>query len=890
MRKILAVLANVALFSSLLAVGSTPLNAAPIVKSAKITINFSNNSSEIPFDAFDKLIDATEAIRTDSGELVRVGLVAYKRQSGETTAQKNLMTKRLTAVKKNIRDFQSAVTFKADKISTYSKATAPQRNRIIVYLSWNLPAPIIAAVSPNFGPVVGGTAITITGQKFVNVQRVMIGGVAVAQYRVNSPTRITATTAARTAGVVDVVVESAGGSGVLAGAFTYAAPTITSLTPSTGTVSGATPVVITGSYFTGATAVNFGSTRATSFVVNSANQITAISPALPVGLVTVTVVTPLGTVTSPQSFNYVQPAISSLLPVRGPLSGGNTVVISGSNINGATGVLFNGVAAQSFVVASVNQINAVVPARATAGLVTVEVVLPSGRLSTSYTYVATPVIGAISATAGSANGGASVVITGTNFTGTTGVIFGGIDARSFVVNSDTQITAITPTRAAGVAVVQVITPGGTANSASSYTFVAAPTVTSLSPNTGTTSGGTAVTINGINLAGVTTVLFGTVAATSFNVVSATQIVAIAPAVTAGNVNVTVTNAGGSAAGAYTYSAAAPSITVLSPVSGTTSGGTSVVITGTNFIGTTAVTFGGVNATSFVVNSATQITALTPPRAPGSATIAVVTPGGTTTANFTFSSLPTATTLSPTSGTTSGGVTVTINGTNFTGATGVTFGGTNAASFTVVSATQITAVTPARTAGAITVDVITPGGIARASDVFTFVATTPTVTSFTPNSGSTGGATSILITGTNFIGATGVSIGGVTATSFVVNSATQISAIAAAGTGSGAVTVTTPGGTGTSATAYIYLAPPVVTSLDVTTGPTTGGTTVVINGTGFTGTTSVTFGGTAAAIVSTTNTAITVTTPAKPAGAVTVVVTTSVSSASSATGAYTYTTT
>jgi hypothetical protein len=231
----------------------------------------------------------------------------------------------------------------------------------------------------------------------------------------------------------------------------------------------------------------------------------------------------------------------------------------------------------------------------------------------------------------------------------------------------------------------------------------------------------------------------------------------------------------------------------------------------------------------------------------------------------------------------------VNGTNFIGATGVTFGGTNATSFTVVSATQITAVTPVRVAGAVTVDVITPGGIARASDVFTFVAATPTVSSFTPNSGSTGGATSVVITGTNFIGTTGVSIGGVTATSFVVNSATQITAVAAAGTGSGAVTVTTAGGTGTSATAYSYLAPPVVTSLDVTTGSTAGGTTVVISGTGFTGTTSVTFGGTAAAIVSTTNNAITVTTPAKPAGAVTVIVTTSVSSASSATGAYTYAT-
>jgi hypothetical protein len=150
MRRIIAVLANVALFSTLLAVGSTPLNAAPIVKSAKIIINFSNNSSALPFDAFDKIADAADAIRADSGELARVGLVAYKRQSGETTAQKNLTVKRLNAVKKDIRDFQPVVTFKTDKIGTYSKVTAPQRNRIIVYMNWNLPAPVIASVSAFF--------------------------------------------------------------------------------------------------------------------------------------------------------------------------------------------------------------------------------------------------------------------------------------------------------------------------------------------------------------------------------------------------------------------------------------------------------------------------------------------------------------------------------------------------------------------------------------------------------------------------------------------------------------------------------------------------------------------------------------------------------------------
>ena len=887
MRKIAAVLANLAVLSSLLLLSSTPLNAAPIVKSAKITINFNSNSSASSLDAYGKIGDLSDAIQRDSGESVRVGLVAYKRQISETSAQKKLTNKRLNSIKNDIRDLLPTVTFRTDKIQSYSKTTAPLRNRVMVYVSWSLPVPIVTSVSSNIGPVGGGTVITIAGEKFVNIQQVLIGGVKVAQYRVNSPTRITATTPAKSAGAADVIVESTGGSGVLAGAFIYAAPTITSLTPSTGAVSGGTSVVITGSDLNGATEVNFGNARATSFVINSANQITAISPARPLGTVNVTVVTPLGSVTSAQIFNYVQPTISSLMPAKGPLSGGNTVIISGSNINGATGVLFNGVAAQSFTVTSTNQINAVVPARAIAGLVSVEVLLPSGRLNTSYTYVPAPVIRSISSNIGSASGGSNIVIIGQNLSDTTNVIFGGTPARSFVVNSDTQVTAVIPARAAGTATVQIVTAGGTANSPSWYTFVVAPTIASLWPNSGTTSGGTLVTINGKNLIGVTSVLFGTFPAASFTVISATQVVAISPSANIGVVTLSVTNAGGSDFGQYRYSVAAPSIAGLSPASGTTSGGTSVVISGTNFTGTTMVTFGGINATYFVVNSPNQITAVTPPRGPGSAIVEVVTPGGTIRANFTYSSLPTATTLSPTSGTTSGGTSVTINGTNFIGATGVRFGGTNATSFTVLSSTRIVAITPARVAGPITVDVITPGGTARASDVFTFTAVPPIVTSFTPNSGSTGGATSVIITGTNFFGATSVTIGGVAALSFVVNSPTQISAITRSGTGLGVITVTTPGGIGSSTELFSYLAPPVVNSLSITTGLTTGNTRVQINGTGFTGTTSVTFGGTAAPIVSVSPTVIIVDTPARPAGVVSVNVSTTVSS-TTLVNAFTYT--
>ncbi len=145
-----------------------------------------------------------------------------------------------------------------------------------------------------------------------------------------------------------------------------------------------------------------------------------------------------------------------------------------------------------------------------------------------------------------------------------------------------------------------------------------PTITSVTPAAGPAAGGTSVVITGTGFAGLSgaaAVRFGTVNATSYVVNSATQISAVAPAGTAGTtVDVTVTTPAGtsavSTAGEYSY-LALPTVTLLTPAAGPTAGGNSVVITGTGFTGVTAVKFGTVNATSYVVDSATQITAVAP---------------------------------------------------------------------------------------------------------------------------------------------------------------------------------------------------------------------------------------------------------------------------------------
>jgi hypothetical protein len=173
-----------------------------------------------------------------------------------------------------------------------------------------------------------------------------------------------------------------------------------------------------------------------------------------------------------------------------------------------------------------------------------------------------PSVTGVSPSSGSTGGTTVVTITGSGFTAATAVSFGTVAANTYTVNSDTTITVLAPPQAAGTIDVTVTTPSGTSSTGSAdhftYTATAAPTVTSITPTTGPTGGGTVVTIFGTNLLGITGVSFGGTAATLVTSYSGTAVVATAPAHAAGTVDITVTTYGGtSATGSadhYTYSA------------------------------------------------------------------------------------------------------------------------------------------------------------------------------------------------------------------------------------------------------------------------------------------------------------------------------------------------
>ncbi len=152
-----------------------------------------------------------------------------------------------------------------------------------------------------------------------------------------------------------------------------------------------------------------------------------------------------------------------------------------------------------------------------------------------------------------------------------------------------------------------------------------PTVLGVSPTSGPTAGGTPVTVSGANFAEGATVTVGGVPATNVKFVSSTTIQATTGARAAGAADVTVTADGRSStlASAFTYVALPPpAVSSVAPSSGSTSGGTTITVTGANFASGATVTIGGVAATGVTVLGPTSLRAVTGPRAAGVADVVV----------------------------------------------------------------------------------------------------------------------------------------------------------------------------------------------------------------------------------------------------------------------------
>ncbi|MBL9142692.1 MAG: tail fiber protein [Verrucomicrobiaceae bacterium] len=176
--------------------------------------------------------------------------------------------------------------------------------------------PIVTNVFPPSGPTTGGTSITITGSNLLGATSVTVGGTPATNVLVVNSGSITCDTPAGSAGPANVLVTTQAGTSAPSSTFTYVAPpTITTVAPSSGTTAGGTVVMISGTGFTGASAVTFDGIAASSFTVTSDTQIMTTTPAHAAGAVNVVVTTLGGTNSANALYTYMvintAPTISS---------------------------------------------------------------------------------------------------------------------------------------------------------------------------------------------------------------------------------------------------------------------------------------------------------------------------------------------------------------------------------------------------------------------------------------------------------------------------------------------------------------------------------------------------------------------------------------------------
>ncbi|AXY74205.1 hypothetical protein D3H65_09565 [Paraflavitalea soli] len=288
----------------------------------------------------------------------------------------------------------------------------------------------------------------------------------------------------------------------------------------------ATIVTINGAHFTGATAVSFGGTPASSFTVVDDNTITAVVGTGSSG--NIAVVTPFRGIASLPGFTYLPPpAITSFAPVAA--TAGTVITITGSNFLAVESVTIGGIQATYTVVSST--IITVIAPSGKAGVVEVRT---KGGIAQLSGYTAIPAIATFSPAIGTQ--GTILKIKGTSLLDVTGVTIGGMPAVSFTVITADSMTAQVGLGATGSVVVSA--PGNTASRAG-FTYADPPAITSFTPSSGPI--GTSVTIIGTNFRPVTgenIVMFGSLRATVTAASSTSLIVTVPAGATAHNITVT----------------------------------------------------------------------------------------------------------------------------------------------------------------------------------------------------------------------------------------------------------------------------------------------------------------------------------------------------------------
>ncbi len=489
----------------------------------------------------------------------------------------------------------------------------------------------LAGVAPERGPVAGGTQFVLTGSGFTSETTVFFGSREVATQLIDGRL-VGRTPEAAGPGTVTVkAIDSQTGEAALADAFTYTESVrIESITPNRLPTDGGTEVTLQGSGFDDQTRVSFDGETAIDHRAVDSETLRVTAPPNEVGPATVRVTTREESRSADEGVTYFAPVeIDSVTPAAGPTAGGTQATIRGRGFAEGMSVSFgNADATVQSVGAEGTEANVTIPSNA-AGLVDVGVQLSDGGadlLADGFYYRTDPDefhLAAVHPRFGPAGGGEEVRLIGAGLDAAgVSIAFGGTSAS--VVRSGPGYAVVDlPSHAAGL--VDVVASDGSGTSSTlddGFEYLEAVEITGVSPAEGPAGGGTSVTIEGSGFEGATSVDFGGMSA-QFSVDSDTQITATTPTRAPGTVDVSVERDRMSATleEAFTFHEDLE-VFGISPVRGSSAGGTYVEVRGRGFTGDMGVTFGQNAGQDVELLDSQTVSVRTPPHDPETVDVTV----------------------------------------------------------------------------------------------------------------------------------------------------------------------------------------------------------------------------------------------------------------------------
>ena len=465
------------------------------------------------------------------------------------------------------------------------------------------------------------------------------------------------------------------------------------------------------------TTLKFGSNSVIDYQIIDDGTLELRSPPGTAGPAHVVMTNPLGTFTCNSCFTYFDELIvNGINPKEGTLAGGNEVIIDGQGFTPDVEVLFGVFSSPKVTFVTTTRLKVLVPRGQLADLVDVTVYNKNGVANARrvYQYFENLRIAGVAPLTGPIAGGTTVTITGKGFSNATSIKFGGVNAMSFTVVSDTVATAVSPGAAAvGAVDLSLTTPRDSWIAKKAFTYfdpAGAFTAFSVFPHVARPGDTVTLTGQALDSAGLTVTLGGVpavVGATTFSTATLT----IPARGAAARKSDVVAQAGASTATLPQGFTWRLGVAAVAPSFGPAVGGTQVMVTGAALPADAETFFGALKGTAATVSGESALTVTTPSGSGGFASDVNVREAGdfeneaVLKAAFTFEQPLSIGRVQPERGAIAGNTLVTVLGAGFRDGVTLSFGPNKAKDVKIVDSHTITCRTPkGETAGVVDVQV------------------------------------------------------------------------------------------------------------------------------------------------------------------------------------------